>query len=73
MDMSKEIEATCRKQHKYDGSVMPPQVCPYCMACPIGTIVVGIAGGGSNRIGPAEMPEDAVEEVEAWLSKVAVH
>ena len=66
-DMSQEIAQACRKQHEQTGGVFPPQVCPYCMDCPIGTIVAGVTE--TNQRGAFGIPDDAIQEIRNWLSK----
>jgi hypothetical protein len=38
------IEAACKEQHNYNDSVLSPSCCLICNACPIATIVKGVAG-----------------------------
>ncbi len=68
-DMSVQIEAACREQHGRLGSVLPPQVCRFCMGCPLGTLVVGVTGGSAR--GPDPIPDGYVPVVTAWLGKLA--
>lgn len=63
MDMSAAIRAACATQHKMIGSVLPPQVCPFCMGCPIGAIV----GSGQT---PTPIPASEVASVQTWLDSM---
>ena len=67
-DLSERISAVCHTQHQRGNGVLPPQVCPYCFQCPIATLVVGVTGAHYQRE-PLSIPDDAIKEVEIWLSK----
>ena len=70
-DMSERIKSACGYQHDQKGSVFPPQVCGYCMGCPIGTLVIGVSDSvGAAQKGPTKIPQEHVEPVGQWLDSV---
>lgn len=64
------IAEVCKKSNDAANGVLPPQVCPYCMQCPLGTIVIGVSGGNAGEREPVPIPEGKQAEVLAWLNRV---
>lgn len=71
IDMSKDISDACRLQHRLTGAVLPPQVCPFCMRCPLGTLFVRI-NYGVPQDGPRPIPGKEVSAVQRWLDELRV-
>ncbi len=65
--LASEIKAKCSRVHARTEGVLPPSVCPYCMGCPIGTLVLGVEG--KRQGGPLPIPSDSVDEVKAWAAE----
>lgn len=70
MDNATRIEAACRRQHDQTGNVMPPTVCPYCMGCPLETLVVSITQPLSRPSGPEPIPAEHQTSINKWLTKL---
>ena len=70
VNMAAELEAGCKRQHGHDGSVFPPQVCRFCMGCPLGTIVMAVSNDQPVQRGPDEIPDENEQEVRDWLATV---
>ena len=70
MTIATEIAETCKLQYNHIGSVLPPQVCPYCFGCPIATIVVGIGDDPPPQREATPIPADKQPGVREWLTKV---
>ena len=68
-DLSSRIRDVCGKSHNRAEGVLPPQVCPYCMGCPIGTIVAGVSGGDPMRHA-ISIPTKHEEAITDWLDKL---
>lgn len=69
MLLAERIKEVCRKSHNRDMGVLPPQVCPYCMGCPLGTIVLGVTGG-NPQAEPLSISDDKAPPVIEWLDKL---
>jgi hypothetical protein len=65
------IREACTRKHKQDGSVFAPQICIWCMGCPIGTIVACLSGLEVPADGPGPIPEEHVAAVTDWLDSLA--
>lgn len=73
--LAERIKHVCNVSYAQHNSVLPPTVCPYCMGCPVGTIVVtvaSVAGHGGQQNAARPVPDDAAPDVIRWLDNLEI-